>query len=782
MRDAELLAELLAAESEAEVVSALEKRKLLTDMSRWQYLGGMPNNQSIVHAQQSSAAAALVEKYTNGVDAILLRQAKAKGIDPRGTAAPQSMPKAIDDFFGDLTEKFSGSGKFTKDREQLRTFAEDHLVLYATGSKTRPTLSFFDAGEGQLPDAFPTTLCSLIHGTSGGSYKGAIPFVQGRFNMGSSGVLPFCSEQYKLQLIVSRVPSDVAGGDTHEWGYTLLCFFRSKQDPSWRYLVGPDQKILTAGREPLGLIPISKAKSGALSPPRERAVPSGTLIKMYDIKVASSNICGELYKHLNDFLLRPPLPLRIVECRESRQANVMRVTVWDRLGTLAKDKIEEGFEDGASIDIKLSTGETIPAEVRVFKVPPKPKGTLANDDQDQPQTGLRALINGQSHAKRDAQFFRTKAVDLEHIAGSMLVLLDCTDLGQDARNALFMSNRETFREDPLLQDLFKKLQKELSLHEGLVELNKKRYAEKVADAVDDEDGIKALEELLADDPNLADLFGSENAGKVAAKTAPDGTGGKVEGPATPFVGVELPTYFRRPDGTSIANISIPKGDVSRVGFKTDVKNNYFSRKKHRGVCTFSSPVQPTFHLFNGRLTFTCAPDKSAAIGSTYVVEATITDNAGSGPFNLKINATIGPPATPKPPGTPRPPQPPKVDVAPSRPDISEVHKGPDAAPLMIEKVPNSERMRLLLNLDSPLLAHAKSQKPEEEALAVEFVFKYGLALIALSLLDAAKKTDKWKEDETECRSQIERTAAGIARVIVPLCLSLPSKLPKKKSG
>ena len=68
---------------------------------------------------------------------------------------------------------------------------------------------------------------------------------------------------------------------------------------------------------------------------------------------------------------------------------------------------------------------------------------------------------GNRSAKRDTQFFKGKAVDKEHIGGSMLVTLDCSsELGQTSRNALFMSNRETFREDPLLTDLFKKLQKE----------------------------------------------------------------------------------------------------------------------------------------------------------------------------------------------------------------------------------------------------------------------------------------------------------------------------------
>ena len=47
----------------------------------------------------------------------------------------------------------------------------------------------------------------------------------------------------------------------------------------------------------------------------------------------------------------------------------------------------------------------------------------------------------------------------------MLVTLDCTDIGQGSRNALFMSNRETFRDDTLLTELFRKLQKELHDHD-----------------------------------------------------------------------------------------------------------------------------------------------------------------------------------------------------------------------------------------------------------------------------------------------------------------------------
>jgi predicted NAD/FAD-binding protein len=48
----------------------------------------------------------------------------------------------------------------------------------------------------------------------------------------------------------------------------------------------------------------------------------------------------------------------------------------------------------------------------------------------------------------------------------------------------------------------------------------------------------------------------------------------------------------------------------------------------------------------------------------------------------------------------------------------------------------------------------------------------------MGLLDAVKKTPDWQTDEGGCRDRIAQNTAGIARVIVPLCLSLPKKLPK----
>jgi hypothetical protein len=214
----------------------------------------------------------------------------------------------------------------------------------------------------------------------------------------------------------------------------------------------------------------------------------------------------------------------------------------------------------------------------------------------------------------------------------------------------------------------------------------------------------------------------------------------------------------------------------RSPFRSKVSNNnYFSRNKHAGQCAFHGKIEPSFNLFNGRLTFTFHAHKSLPEGTTLITHIEISDDAGHGPFKLVVKATV---TSPREKTTHQPPTEPTVEETPSRPDIVEVPMGPFAPPLTIERIANTTRLQLQINKDSHLLSDAKKLRLKEEEAAVEFVFKYGLALIAMGLLDAAKKTPAWKNDDEACRKSIQDHAAGIARVIVPLCLTLPKKLPK----
>jgi hypothetical protein len=168
-------------------------------------------------------------------------------------------------------------------------------------------------------------------------------------------------------------------------------------------------------------------------------------------------------------------------------------------------------------------------------------------------------------------------------------------------------------------------------------------------------------------------------------------------------------------------------------------------------------------------------------GSEFTTSVEITDTAKSNPFNLKIFGAV---VASKEKKEPQPRQKPeqKVDVAPRRPDVVEVDRGPDEPPLTIEKVPNSERMKLLINPGSRRLIEAKSLRPPGEAAAVEFVFKYGLALITMGLLDTATKTDDWKTDPDKIRDGISKSSAGICAsdcVFVPARQASQSRLKRQ---
>ena len=71
-----------------------------------------------------------------------------------------------------------------------------------------------------------------------------------------------------------------------------------------------------------------------------------------------------------------------------------------------------------------------------------------------------------------------------------------------------------------------------------------------------------------------------------------------------------------------------------------MKNNYFTRSKNKGKCEFSGLMEPTFRLFNGRLTFTFHADKyKKPVGTMFDTAVTISD-AGHGPWKLSVKVTV----------------------------------------------------------------------------------------------------------------------------------------------
>ncbi|RWK57465.1 hypothetical protein [Mesorhizobium sp.] len=79
---------LLAAESELEVEKILASVPEMQDSKNWKPLDGRETNFNVTSNQASDGGKALTELMTNMVDAVLLKHAYLKSIDPKGKKPP----------------------------------------------------------------------------------------------------------------------------------------------------------------------------------------------------------------------------------------------------------------------------------------------------------------------------------------------------------------------------------------------------------------------------------------------------------------------------------------------------------------------------------------------------------------------------------------------------------------------------------------------------------------------------------------------------------------------
>lgn len=201
MDNRELALALLRADSESEVIRLLKEARYWDDPAAWRLLGDKDGNYSTVGNQQARPEAALVEKIINSVDARLMDKCLERGIDPESSQAPNSIPHAISVLFDGREHSAMTEGAIEDWTQREVLEQARHITVAITGNKPsqgKPCVTIADSGEGQSPALFPDTFMSIDKAN-----KLRIPFVQGKFNMGGTGVLKFCGK-HSLQLIISR--------------------------------------------------------------------------------------------------------------------------------------------------------------------------------------------------------------------------------------------------------------------------------------------------------------------------------------------------------------------------------------------------------------------------------------------------------------------------------------------------------------------------------------------------------------------------------------------------
>ena len=584
----ELCLSLLRADTERDVEAILKKRGYWDDLSVWREIGDMESNFSTIGNQQSRPEAALAEKIINSVDARLLNECLLASIDPISSQAPSDIRAAV--------AKFFGQGGHIGDWPQKKRKSEaEHITLTATGMKRKSCITIADKGEGQTPIRIPDTFMSIAK-----SNKIKIPFVQGKFNMGGTGVLKFCGEK-SFQLIITRrnpeilTKTDRMHPSASEWGFTITRRIPPKggagnnRNSVFMYLTPEkDKNVLSFSADAMPLMP-------HFNEPYKKEITFGTAIKLYDydMKGFTSHILmkdGLLYR-LECLLPEIALPVDLHECRgyggEDKGSFVTTLSgLAVRLEQGKGGNLEDGFPDSVLFNVGK---EAMKAKIYAFK-DQKAETYRTNE-------GVIFTINGQTHGYFPKTIFGRNKVRLGRLTSSLLVLVDCSSIDSAVREDLFMNSRDRLSQHSLRKEIESEIEDILGNHKKLRELSNKRKQEdienKLADSKPLEEILKSimdnsptLRSLLPNGQRLGDPFNfklgedsSNNTGIGRNGKDGDGPGGK------PFVGKRHPTFFRlekkKAGELLVRNFQI--GRRCRLTFITDAENEYFSRDKEPGI-------------------------------------------------------------------------------------------------------------------------------------------------------------------------------------------------------
>lgn len=757
--DKVLFEQLLKAESEHDASEILDRVGYgLDNESVWHPLGDMENNFSTVGNQQTEATAALVEKIINGLDANLMAECFRAGVDPEGPEAPRTMAEAVQRFFG------VRDGLLSNVDAKRQTELASNLHVVAVGEKSTPCYLITDGGEGQTPNSFPDTFMSLNR-----SNKLRIPFVQGKFNSGGTGVLQFCGT-LNMQLIVSKrhpsAPTHPDDTSSDQWGFTLVRRMRptaGRRNSMYVYLA-PGGNVPRFRAPSINVLPEDRR---SLQPrPYVTAIKHGTCVKLYNFRWKGKSIATTDARYeLERFLHSPCLPFRLTETRDYR-ANYFSTTVagvWASIGSDTSDnsKVEPNFPSYA--DLNLSDIGSLPYRITVFRDTMDPRHI---------PHGVFFNVNGQVHGGLPADFV-ARRLRFDHLKDHLLVSVDCTRMDTTVREDFFMASRDRVRRNEIYENVVSHLKAALHDHPGLRQLNaarRKKYIEETLSEKNHTENVFSA--LLKADPTLASLFGNGN--RLITKVGP--------GDMQQYLGRQFPTFFRlskNPRGGLLKHC--PVNRTCRVEFETDAANDYFKRGNCPGEITIEPPnLIEHARLWNGRYTALVRTPWDAQPGDTIKVKVTVTDierQMKSTPFISEFTLIADPALDRKsPPGPPRPPKP--------RPgagsDIPELRwKDFDDTEVSLEiRHDDQGRYEYFANKKNKFLTAEliKAKKDEDQSL-VKHWFGYGLLLCALGMMKASKEcdganTNNDTEDANDDLMQISAHCKGIARVIVPLIRTL----------
>lgn len=567
----ELFLRLLAAGTEDEVQGILDAEGLAADDSKWTPYGDNESFYGVVENQQAHPVPALVEKITNGIDAILEKKVLQDGIDIRSADAPGSVQEALDRYFPNHRNWDLGDARRRQARE---------LQIVASGPRRDTSLLVYDDGVGQAPADFPGTFLSLLRGN-----KNDVHFVQGKYNMGGAGAIAFCGDR-RFQLVASK-----RYDNSTPLGFTLLRRHPPKlaeaahrKNTWYEYLVFDGA---------VAAIDIDELDIGL----EGRTFRTGSFVKLYSYRLpegARSIISRDLNLSINEYLFEPALPFLTVDNNDRYPDNKAPVTpVYGLKRRLEADKetVETKFSE-----VSTSAMGELGVTVYVFKSRSRGLGVKETKQYIQREyfkNNMTVLfsLNGQVHGSYTSEFV-TRALKMPLLKDYVLIHVDCTRLHLEVRNELFMASRDRLKGGDAA-DAVRKHLRDMLLASELGEIARRRRSSLNVDTGDAGQMLRDLTRNLPMNESLARILRQTfnlpdpRPGASPKEREKEKEPRKREArDAPPFCPQRFPSIFKAKGGDgsdgAIKLYRLPKGGSRAINFATDVENDYFDRTDDPG--------------------------------------------------------------------------------------------------------------------------------------------------------------------------------------------------------
>ncbi len=776
----QLFDKLYFAQTEQEVDTIINNHPNIFKSDNWSLLGDRENNFAIVENQQSTPIAALIEKITNSIDAVLMKKCLEANIDPKSLQAPQSMEEARTLFFPKHRDW---------DLANTRNKQAENIQILADGPRKNTSLIIYDNGEGQRPEDFKDTFLSLLRGN-----KNEIHFVQGKYNMGGSGAIVFCGKK-RYQLIASK-----RFDNTGEFGFTLIREHplsieeESTKKNTWYEYLKIDGKIPAFSIDELDL--------GLF----KRKFITGTVIKLYSYDLPRiSDISRDLNRSINEYLFEPVLPVYTIEDEKRYPQSSLRRGLYGLKRRLEQEDnkyVEDSFSD--EYDDTLFGKMKVTCYIFKTKIEDKSvKETKDTIDREFFKNNMRVLfsINGQVHGHYTTEFI-SNSLKMSILKNHLLIHVDCTNMKRSFSKELFMASRDRLKKGEESLKLRDFLARKLTAKDGrLAEIQKRR---KDSISVESEGTKELLKTFLKDITHNEELFklldqtlnldlkakGKQNTNHSKKK--------RKDIVPEPFNPQRFPSSFkRRSQGKADREVvSIPSGGEKTILFDTDVENNYFDRIEEPGELKIAilnynknettggnapGKVDRVEDVFNARksspqdgtIKLHLSPKEELDVGDEIEIKVTLADPVGeyNEIFWVKISETKVPTEpTPKPEQKDAPtlglPEPILVNQTEKNGSISWERFESGTGYTMdyttvIHPIVNGEKLeKIYINMDSNVLMNfrAKNRNPSEEQIEngnrkyIASVYAHTLFLYTIT---KAHKYQLVQENEDGVKSDIE---------------------------